>query len=247
MIGGIFAGLMAPHLFNGIDEYPILIAGAAVRCPASLPAASARRWPNSGPGWCRARSWRWSGASPFAAASDAGLPFQVLLALLAAAMLFLRQRPMRVLRARRPGLCLTALVAPGDSASRRRAVSSASTRGRVADGKARILYHGTTIHGAERVRDADGKPVTGRRAADLLLFRRADRRSDRRRLRRAGGSRMLPLSGSAPGRSLAIARRRVLDFFEIDPEVVRLARDRASSRSCRDARPMRRSCLAMHG
>ena len=29
----------------------------------------------------------------------------------------------------------------------------------IADGKARILYHGTTIHGAQRLRNDDGTPV----------------------------------------------------------------------------------------
>ena len=31
-----------------------------------------------------------------------------------------------------------------------------------ADGRFRMLYHGTTIHGAQRIRDDAGNPVTGR-------------------------------------------------------------------------------------
>ena len=34
--------------------------------------------------------------------------------------------------------------------------------GRDRDGTHRLLVHGTTIHGAERIRDADGTPVAGR-------------------------------------------------------------------------------------
>ena len=31
-----------------------------------------------------------------------------------------------------------------------------------ADGRFRLLSHGTTLHGGERIRDDDGKPITGR-------------------------------------------------------------------------------------
>ena len=42
VLGGIFAGLLAPHLFNGTYEYPILIVAALLALPGALAADRAR-------------------------------------------------------------------------------------------------------------------------------------------------------------------------------------------------------------
>ena len=89
--------------------------------------------------------------------------------------------------------------------------------------------HGTTIHGAERVRDADGTPVAGTAGtADLLLFRRPDLRGHRGGRARAQGGLEERRGGRARRRQPRLPREtdgESWTFFEIDPEVVRLARD----------------------
>jgi len=39
MLGGVFAGLIAPNLFNNINEYPLLMIAALLLLPACSPAA----------------------------------------------------------------------------------------------------------------------------------------------------------------------------------------------------------------
>ena len=117
-----------------------------------------------------------------------------------------------------------------------------------ADGRHRLLYHGTTLHGAERMRDADGKPAPAARAADLLLFRRADFGGIEAARAARGGLARVAAVGLGTG-SLACHKRdgEAWTFFEIDPEVVRIARDPRCSVSFRPARRTCRSCSATRG
>ena len=50
VIGGIFAGLIAPHVFNGIAEYPILILAALLAMPGAFAGGPSRFLRQSGPG-----------------------------------------------------------------------------------------------------------------------------------------------------------------------------------------------------
>lgn len=52
LIGGIFAGLVAPHLFNGIAEYPILVLAALLAMPATLTGGPGRFLSRVAPVWC---------------------------------------------------------------------------------------------------------------------------------------------------------------------------------------------------
>ena len=58
VIGGAFAGLVAPQIFNGNYEYPILIALALLCMPGIFAGGCARRWPKHRRGCCSARRWR---------------------------------------------------------------------------------------------------------------------------------------------------------------------------------------------
>ena len=90
------------------------------------------------------------------------LPFQVLLALLAAAMLFQRQRPMRFFGLVVLSFTVTALWRPGLAPiETARSFFGVHKVAEVGDGKARVLYHGTTVHGAQRLRNEDGTPISG--------------------------------------------------------------------------------------
>ena len=50
VIGGIFAGLIAPHVFNGIAEYPILVLAALLAMPGAFAGGPSRFLRQSGPG-----------------------------------------------------------------------------------------------------------------------------------------------------------------------------------------------------
>jgi spermidine synthase len=95
------------------------------------------------------------------------------------------------------------------------------------NGTHRILYHGTTIHGAERVREADGTRVTGRPELLSYYYPGGPIAQAVAAARAAQGSlRNVAVVGLGSG-SLACHRQEGENwsFFEIDPEVVRLARD----------------------
>ena len=95
------------------------------------------------------------------------------------------------------------------------------------DGTHRVLYHGTTIHGAERVREADGTPVTGRPEVLSYYYTGGPIAEGIAAARAAQGSlRNVAVVGLGAG-SLACQRHESESwtFFEIDPEVIRLARD----------------------
>jgi predicted O-methyltransferase YrrM len=95
------------------------------------------------------------------------------------------------------------------------------------DATHRLLFHGTTIHGAERVRDAAGRPVTGR-PVPLTYYYFGGPISDAVDAVRSkrGGLDRVAVVGLGTG-SMACHKRdgERWTFFEIDPEVIRLASD----------------------
>ena len=78
------------------------------------------------------------------------------------------------------------------------------------DGQFRILKHGTIEHGAQRIRDADGKPLTGRPAAITYYHDKSPmvEGPERRARQDAAAVRsMSRWSGSAPAASPARSSR----------------------------------------
>ena len=186
VIGGAFAGLLAPQIFNGNYEYPILIALALLCMPGLFTGGARKALTEAGP-WLVASAalalvWY---VTRFQPSATLELPFQVLLALLAAAMLFQWQRPMRFFGLVILSFAVTALWRPGIAPiETARSFFGVHKVAEVTDGRARVLYHGTTIHGAQRLRNDDGTPVSGPLLPrDLLLSGRSVRRSDRCRPR----------------------------------------------------------------
>jgi predicted O-methyltransferase YrrM len=97
----------------------------------------------------------------------------------------------------------------------------------VADGKARILYHGTTIHGAQRLRNGDGTPVDGSPTPLTYYYPQGPLAEAINAARAAQGALgHVAVVGLGTG-SLACHRKagEHWTFFEIDPEVIRIARD----------------------
>ncbi|MEA2918879.1 MAG: hypothetical protein QOJ15_10960, partial [Bradyrhizobium sp.] len=160
----------------------------------------------------------------------AALPFQVGLVLLVAWMLLQRRDPARLAALAVCGFVVTGVWQPGLNVIE----TTRSFFGvhRVADingGTHRLLYHGTTIHGAQHVRDADGTAIAGR-PEPLTYYYFGGPISEAVAAARTaqGGLKSVAAVGLGTG-SLACHRHEgeSWTFFEIDPEVVRLARDPA--------------------
>jgi hypothetical protein len=167
MLGGLFAGLIAPFAFSWVAEYPILLALAALCRPAGD-----ERWP----AWTR---WYW--------------PFLAVLAIALIALAWTDGKTQAWLEDNRVWVAggvgvLAGLAALGLNASRWKVFATAvvalvlirvypSDDGRVVtarsffgvhkivvtpSGQYHVLMHGTTIHGAQKFLNDDGSPVTGR-------------------------------------------------------------------------------------
>jgi hypothetical protein len=167
MLGGLFAGLIAPFAFSWVAEYPILLALAALCRPAAN-----ERWP----AWTR---WYW--------------PFLAVLAVALIAAAWTDGKTQAWLEDHRVWVAggvgvLAGLAALGLNASRWKVFATAvvalvlirvypSDDGRVVtarsffgvhkivvtpSGQYHVLMHGTTIHGAQKFLNDDGSPVTGR-------------------------------------------------------------------------------------
>ncbi|MGH6767808.1 MAG: hypothetical protein ACRECO_02175, partial [Xanthobacteraceae bacterium] len=148
VIGGTFSALIAPHIFVRIYEYPILIVAAVLVLPGV--------W--SG-GWrCILRE-----AGPaigIAAAAVAAnvmfdirlpsaveLPFRIGLVALAAVMLLQRRRPARFVALVVLAFVLSGLWQPGyNRVETARSFFGVHQVIDTADGRHRLLYHGTTLH-----------------------------------------------------------------------------------------------------
>jgi hypothetical protein len=167
MIGGLFAGLIAPFTFSSVAEYPILLALAALCRPPGD-----ERLPR----WSR---WYW----PFLAA----LAVELIVPSFYTGKIFNWVDAHRVWVIGAVGV-LSALLVLGLNANRWKIFATVavalvllraypSDDGRVdtvrsffgvhkivvtPNGQYHVLMHGTTIHGAEKFLNDDGTPVTGR-------------------------------------------------------------------------------------
>ena len=114
VVGGVFAGLLAPHLFSDNTEYPILIALAALVLPGAF-AGGLRGSILEISAWLAvsvtlAMIWY---LTHFQLPGSLGLPFSVVCVCLVVAMLMQRHRPLRFFGLVVTGLVLTAYWRPG--------------------------------------------------------------------------------------------------------------------------------------
>ncbi len=232
MVGGLFAGLIAPFTFSWIAEYPILIVLAALCRPPFR-----ERWPNLG-------RWYW-----------------VLLALLAVGLIvptlgggawfnWLEQQRVYVIGALGGLAALVAVVPRGDRWKVAATVALAlvllrvypSDDGRVTTvrsffgvhkivvtpgGHYHVLMHGTTIHGAERMLNDDGTPVTGR--PEPISYYDKDGGIGQAiaaiRARKAAPIRVAVIGLGAGTLACASTPGENWTFFEIDQTMIDTARD----------------------
>lgn len=229
VIGGIFAGLIAPHVFNGIAEYPILVLAALLAMPGAFAGGSSRFLRQSGPGLvlaALAATLMWLHVR---VPVNASLPIEIGLILLAGVMVLVRRQPAWFF-----GLAVLAFVIASlePAFSRIEQVRSFFGVHRVVEvvlrtGQFRLLWHGTTLHGAERVRNADGAPVTGRPEPTMYYYFGGPI-GDAIAASRAAQGRLVRIAAVGLGTgSLACHRQdgEAWTFFELDPHVVRIARD----------------------
>ena len=233
MVGGLFAGLIAPYVFSWVAEYPILLALAALCRPA--------RGDERLPRWGR---WYW--------------PFLAVLAATLIGFSYSTGKPSWWLEDHRTWVAgavgvLAALLALAFNANRWKIFATVvvalvlirlypADEGRVETvrsffgvhkivvtphGQYHVLMHGTTIHGAERFLNNDGTPATGRPEPITYYHRDGGIGQAIAAIReRKGAPLRVAVIGVGSG-TLACASEagETWKFFEIDQTMVDTARD----------------------
>jgi len=225
MIGGIAAGLAAPYLFDWIAEYPILIA-LAVLCRPGLALPQSRGDRVIFFGAIAAAMLALVAFQMFNVEIDESIYNVVVIALLVVTVLFWRD-PL-------PFAAIIAFVLLGNhfiiEANGARTVRSFFGVAKITestDGRFRLLSHGTTLHGGQRIRDANGDPLTGRPdpimyyydGSALAQVLDAARKSE-------GASISYAVIGLGAGTLACRAEPNdTVHYYEIDPAIIRLAHD----------------------
>jgi hypothetical protein len=232
MIGGLFAGLIAPYAFSWVAEYPILVVLAALcRPPADERLSRWSRWywpillavavaliapsftKGEVPSWLQEQRVYVVGA-----VAAAGILLALLLradrwklaALAALALVLIRVYPAddgRVETVRSFFGVHKILVTP--------------------QGQYHVLMHGTTIHGAEKFQNDDGTPIPGRPEPITYYHKDGGIGQAITAIReRKGGPLRVAVIGLGAG-TLTCASEPGEDwkFFEIDQSMVDTARD----------------------
>jgi hypothetical protein len=232
MVGGLFAGLIAPYAFSWVAEYPILLALAALCRPPGderLPRWSRWYWPFPavlvvaliGLSYSTSTAASWVQDHRVWVAGSVG----VLAGLLALALNASRWKIFATV--------VVALVAirvyPADEG---RVVTVRSFFGVhkiviTPHGQYHVLMHGTTIHGAQKFENNDGTPITGRPEPITYYHKDGGIGQAIAAVReRKGAPLRVAVIGVGSG-TLACASEpgETWKFFEIDQTMVDTARD----------------------
>jgi hypothetical protein len=232
MVGGLFAGLIAPYAFSWVAEYPILLVLAALcRPPAE------ERWPR----WSR---WYWPlllvlAVALIAPSFSTGEVFdwleehRVYVAGAVAATGMLLAVVLNAGRWKLAAIATLALVLirvhPADEGRVETVRSFFGVHKIVVTphGQFHVLMHGTTIHGAEKFQNDDGTPVSGRPEPISYYHKDGGIGQAITAIReRKGAALRVAVIGLGSG-TLACASEpgETWKFFEIDQSMVDTARD----------------------
>jgi hypothetical protein len=231
VLGGAFAALAAPHLFDRVLEYPIL-AFAALLVRPDLHSASRSVWVKDGAFVAIVAAVV---AVPLLFLS-AGVTYFIACVLGLGIVLALQWRhPVRVVGIAAVVLGAINLYEPSqDIIYRARSFYGVYKAVDVENGRYRVLYHGTTAHGAERIRDAAGR-ADHTRPVPLTYYHPGGALSDvidAVRARDGGRIPHVALVGLGMG---ALSCRSVpgegWTIYELDPLMVEIARNRRLFRS----------------
>ena len=231
VLGGIFAGLLAPRIFSWVVEYPLVLV-LAVLC---RPGASLDAFRHDGIAKLLAALCLillvpagLTGVPPLAALA-VGATLATGLSLVGA--LAWRDQPIRfaLLLVLALGVIRVYHLDTGES----RTTRSFFGVHRVVvtdDGRFRLLQHGTTFHGAERLVDASGQPVQGP-PEPLTYYHREGPLAGTLFAVRERLARPLRIGVVGLGSGSLACHARPGDewrYYEIDSEVVRIAREEFS-------------------
>ena len=243
VLGGAFAALLAPLLFSTVAEYPLMLFAALLARP--------RCFNRPAIGWLREAGLA---AAVGVAATAPGLLFganvpgahmvayATAIAILASAIILQAERPQRLAALAGTALLATHIYEPGTGAR----VYERSFFGvhKIVDwggGAARVLFHGTTIHGAERLRGKDGAALPAGHPEQLTYYYPGgpfEEALEAARAQVGGRFNRVALVGLGVGALSCYGKPgEQWRFFEIDPAVARIATNPALFRTMASCAP----------
>jgi hypothetical protein len=226
VIGGIFAGLVAPNIFSSVLEFPALVVLAILCRPGlEMPTDTRTRllWVGAvavvavvaAPGLAERyvtdeKAFNWTIGAMLVVAglvSREPLPFAAVMAVVF--------------------IIGTAYRPDNDVRETMRSFFGVHKITETSDGQFRVFLHGTTIHGAERLKDDHGEPFTDR--PPMITYYHANSpmgESVKATRKRVGGPIKVAIVGLGTG-TFACFREPgdTFTFYEIDKSVEKLARD----------------------
>jgi len=240
VLGGIFSGLIAPNIFSWIAEYPVLIVAAALARPgSSLPKAKEIGLAIgfivlvllvSLPGY----------REGFTLLPTANWIVWAAVLLLVAGALLLSASPLRLAVLFAAAFIVTRAYPPNvRHLETVRSFFGVHKIEVTEDGRFRVLRHGMELHGAQRLTTDDGKPVTGRPVLstyyhpDSPIAEAIDAVQDKKK-----GPVRIAVIGLGGGSIACLAKPQDrLDYYEIDADVIRIAKDPKRFTFLRDCKP----------
>jgi hypothetical protein len=224
MIGGIAAGLVAPYVFTWVAEYPILIALAVLCRPGlAVPRGMEQFMMVGGLATAVALLIAWPGYSIYITEIlfNAGIG-----ALLAFTVLAWRT-PLAFAGIVAFILSINHLYADSSNLLTVRSFFTVHKISESPDGRFRVLTNGTTIHGAQRIRDANDLPVNGRPEPITYYYDGSGMAQIMDAVReRAEGPINYAVIGLGTGTLACRAQPTdTVHYYEIDPAIIGIARN----------------------
>lgn len=221
MIGGIFAGLLAPYIFNWVAEYPLLIVAGLLCRPGLFDGDTARRRLI----WFIAFTLFAIGATSYLR-SDEAIELPTVVGLAAAMLLvvvILMRDPLKF-AAVIGFVLLCSIVMDTSGGQTVRNFFGVYKIYETASGYYRVLLHGTTVHGAEAISDTVKMP--GSRPVPLTYYHANSGMA--KAIEAARGKKTGPLNmaviGLGTGTLACYARPNDrLTYYEIDQSIVDVA------------------------
>lgn len=236
VLGGIFAALVAPYIFKTIFEYPLLVFAALLVRPNiwTIPRAA----------WLRDLTFvalLMGGMAAAIVLAPATAIYVVGVMALAAIMAFQGGAPARLLSLAAILFVATNFYDPMEHVVlHARSFYAAYKVADLPSGKFRLLYHGTTAHGAEKIRDDAGKPLTGRPERLTYYFSGGPYDQAIQAVRdQAGGTfrRVAAIGLGVGALSCTSKPGEAWTFYELDPMDAAIARNPSLFRSLSQCAP----------
>ena len=244
MLGGLFAGLVAPYAFNWIAEYPILVV-LAVLCRPALPgvwAAAGRFLPDFARRTLTRQiaRWFWPVAAILAlvlivpaftgftvAYADTDKLWAVVIALAVLSVLFLSDPAKSALFVAVALAVIRLYPTDEGRAQTLRSFFGVNVIYETSNRQFRLIKHGSTLHGAERLLTDDGKPPEGRPEPLTYYHAKSAMKQviDAVRARKGGPIRVGIVGLGAGSLVCWIEPDESWRVFEIDPTVILASRD----------------------